>query len=175
MNPDQCLIFDVKSWKWKWIVCLVLCHYSESTEAAGKQSLGGTKSWLPRQLQLPAQRGQSSGHPSSQRQPRAYLHQCRNHQRLKQPLPSTFLNSFTLLTFWLHLKGLLVKVMDFPLKLEAITGRKRLQVILLISSFGKKKKNSWRSDEAEENMKLIFFTLLQNMSLTVSFYRFMTL
>lgn len=36
-------------------------------------------------------------------------------------------------------------------------------------------KNSRRSDEAEENMKLIFFTLLQNMSLTVSFYRFMTL
>lgn len=68
----------------------------ESAEVTSKQPLCGAKSGLPRQLWLFAQRGQSSSHSSGQRQPDAHLQECWNHQRLKQPQPSTSLTLFTI-------------------------------------------------------------------------------
>lgn len=78
---------------------IALLNFPESAEVTCEQPLCRTRSGLPRQLRLSAQRGPGSGHSSGQRQPDAHLQECWNHQRLNRPQPSTSLISFTLLLF----------------------------------------------------------------------------
>lgn len=58
-----------------------LCIFPESAEVPCKQPLRGL-------LRLSAQRGQSSGRASGQRQPDAHIQECGNHQPLNQFQPS---------------------------------------------------------------------------------------
>lgn len=84
--------------------------FPESAEVTCQQPLCGARSGLPRQLRLTAQRGQSSGRSPGQRQPDAHLQECRNHQRLNQPQPSTSLTLLLLFTLSLYHSCLLLRV-----------------------------------------------------------------
>lgn len=69
-----------------------------SSEVTCEQPLCGASSGLPRQLQLSAQRGPSSGCPSCPRKPRAHLQERGNHQRVNQTLQ--LLLHYSWLTLW---------------------------------------------------------------------------
>lgn len=88
------------------LLCLFISP--ESTEVTCQQPRA--RSGLPWQLWLSAQRGPSSGCSPSQRQPDAHLQECRNHQRLNQPQPSSSPMLLLLFTCLLYYSCLLLRV-----------------------------------------------------------------